>query len=99
MRYLRLRRACKILTGNLSAGGFPTSGCQAALEALASTGASEVAITELDIGGGTSEDWVNVSRRLIPNFDCAKKEKYRSSMRAWMSRNASALPSGVFLTR
>ncbi|BCS23456.1 endo-1,4-beta-xylanase [Aspergillus puulaauensis] len=42
------------------AGGFPTSGTQAALEALASTGASEVAITELDIGGGSSEDWVNV---------------------------------------
>ena len=75
MRYLRLWRASKILTVNLSAGGFPTSGCQAALEALASTGASEVAITELDIGGGTSEDWVNVSRRLSPNFDCAKKRE------------------------
>lgn len=79
MRYLLLRRVGRLLTIN-SAGGFPTSGTQAALEALASTGASEVAITELDIGGGSSEDWVNVSRWFILNVDGAEGEKYRSSM-------------------
>lgn len=56
---------CTILTSNLSVGGFPTSGCQAALESLASTGASEVAITELDIGGASPDDYLNVSFSLI----------------------------------
>ncbi|KAI9371059.1 glycoside hydrolase superfamily [Aspergillus egyptiacus] len=55
---------------HFGAGGFPTSGAQAALEALASTGASEVAVTELDIGGGTSEDWLNVVNACLNVENC-----------------------------
>ncbi|KAE8138528.1 glycoside hydrolase superfamily [Aspergillus pseudotamarii] len=55
---------------HFGAGGFPTSGAQAALEALASTGVSEVAVTELDIGGGTSEDWVNVVNACLNVENC-----------------------------
>jgi endo-1,4-beta-xylanase len=54
-----------MLTRYLSAGAFPTSGAQAALESLASTGVSEVAVTELDIEGASPEDYVNVSISLI----------------------------------
>ncbi|RMJ27838.1 hypothetical protein PHISP_01258 [Aspergillus sp. HF37] len=53
-----------------SSGVFPTSGAQAALESLASTSVSEVAVTELDIEGASPEDYVNVVNACLNVSNC-----------------------------
>ncbi|KIM23096.1 glycoside hydrolase family 10 protein [Serendipita vermifera MAFF 305830] len=52
----------------LSAGG--AGGCQGALTALASSGVSEVAMTELDIAGGSSSDWVTAVKACVMVPSC-----------------------------
>ncbi|KAL4895627.1 glycoside hydrolase superfamily [Aspergillus ambiguus] len=46
-------------------GTWPSSGVEEALSSLASTGVSEVAITELDIAGAAAEDYVNVANACL----------------------------------
>ncbi|KAI1499944.1 endo-1,4-beta-xylanase F1 [Biscogniauxia marginata] len=49
---------------------FPASGVQAALEALAATGVSEVAVTELDIAGAPAQDYVAVTNACLAVESC-----------------------------
>ncbi|KAK7909072.1 endo-1- 4-beta-xylanase [Apiospora marii] len=51
-------------------GAGASSGTQAALEALASSGVSEVAITELDIAGAAANDYVAVTNACLAVEQC-----------------------------
>nr|ABM55502.1 endoxylanase [Aspergillus versicolor] len=66
---------------------WPSSGVEAALASLASTGVSEVAITELDIAGAAPEDYVNVANAClnvetcvgITSWGVSDKDSWRAS--------------------
>ncbi|KAI1494850.1 endo-1,4-beta-xylanase F1 [Biscogniauxia mediterranea] len=49
---------------------FPASGVQGALEALAATGVSEVAVTELDIANAPAQDYVDVTNACLAVTSC-----------------------------
>ncbi|KAK7937836.1 endo-1-4-beta-xylanase [Apiospora aurea] len=71
-------------------GAGASSGTQGALEALASSGVSEVAITELDIAGAAANDYVAVTNA------CLAVEKCVGITQSWRNGENPTLFDGSF---